>query len=114
MTSNKGTFYALKRELAFGDRAGSIRSIGEVCALYTLLGEEMRDMAGEVARWMEEEVKINAALDSLGVERDSRIEHHQQHGTRVMCDMRNRLIHLYRRDLDLIEAFLAARGISPE
>jgi len=112
MTNGKGTFYAIKRELAMGQRVGRIQTTNDLIILHGLLAGELDAMAEQVGYWMQEEVKINAALDDLGAQRDSRVEDHQQHAARLLADLRNRLISVYRRDLNLIESFLKERGIA--
>lgn len=112
MTNGKGTFHAIKRELAMGQRVGRIQTTNDLILLHELLEGELQAMVGQVQHWMQEEVSINAALDAMGAERDSRVEDHGQHAARVMSELRNRLITVYRRDLNIIEVFLKGRGIA--
>lgn len=112
MTNGKGTFHAIKRELAMGQRVGRIQTTNDLIVLHGLLHGEMMALNEQVTHWMQEETKINNALDDLGAERDSRVEMHGQHAANLLIEMRARMISVYRRDLNLIEAFLKARGIS--
>lgn len=112
MTNGKGTFHAIKRELAMVSRVGQVRTTNDLITLHELLTGEMLAMNEQVTHWMHTEVSINNALDRAGIERDSRVENHNIHAANMLVEMRTRMIQIYRRDLNLIEAFLKARGIA--
>lgn len=114
MTNGKGTFHALKRELAFGSRVGSIRSIGEVVALRDLLAEECQALQADATEWAVQRVSIEDAMRSAGIEEDSRLEHHRAFGASLLRSASRRLFEVYNRDICLINDFLEERGIALE
>lgn len=114
MTNGKGTFHALKRELAFASRVGSIRSIGEVIALRQLLAEECAALAADATEWAVQRVSIEDAMRDAGIEEDSRLEHHRAFGGSMLRSMSHRLFEIYNRDIGLIDSFLEERGIAAE
>lgn len=107
-----GTFAALKRELSSAARAGSIRSIGEVVALRSLLLDERVAMLERQAAWKQRQNWIERQRGKAGVEIDSLVEAHELEAYKLIHDLWYAADRALGRDLSKIEAFLDERGVS--
>lgn len=110
--NGEGTFAALKRELSSASRAGSVRSIGEVVSLRQLLVEERQTFAQMKYAWEDQARFIRKHQAAAGIVVDSLIVEHEQRAAMLIFQFWARWDSCLERDINKIDAFLRARGVS--